>query len=92
VCSFDAFLWPARRWLADRLVGDHAYSKNTWTFNVSDLAAQSELVDAEHGSYYRLPADSVRPSLVNEPAVVTSGNGNAITIQRTYKPFDQETA
>lgn len=20
--------WPARRWLADRLVGDHAYSKN----------------------------------------------------------------
>jgi hypothetical protein len=20
--------WPARRWLADRLIGDHAYSKN----------------------------------------------------------------
>jgi hypothetical protein len=21
-------LWPVRRWLADRIIGDHAYSKN----------------------------------------------------------------
>jgi hypothetical protein len=29
--------WPARRWLADRLVGDHAYSKNVATWGVNDI-------------------------------------------------------
>lgn len=29
--SLDALSWPARRWLADRLVGQHAYSRNVAT-------------------------------------------------------------
>jgi hypothetical protein len=35
--SLDALSWPARRWLVDRLVGQHAYSRHVgpsgaWTF------------------------------------------------------------
>jgi hypothetical protein len=26
--SLDTLTWPARRWLCDRLVGQHAYSRN----------------------------------------------------------------
>jgi hypothetical protein len=26
--ALDRCSWPARRWLADRLVGQHAYSRN----------------------------------------------------------------
>lgn len=29
MASWESKSWPVRRWLADRLVGDHAYSKNT---------------------------------------------------------------
>jgi hypothetical protein len=28
MASWESRFWPVRRWLADRLVGDHAYSKN----------------------------------------------------------------
>lgn len=33
----DRFSWPARRWLADRLVGHHAYSRNVMTLDSGDL-------------------------------------------------------
>lgn len=58
----DRWSWPARRFLADRLVGEHAYSRNVapWSFNVDSLAAKSEVVETDHGSYYRLPSDAIR--------------------------------
>lgn len=28
MASWHDRLWPARRWLADRIIGDHAYSRN----------------------------------------------------------------
>lgn len=45
----DRVSWPARRWLADRLIGNHAYSRNTanafWdnlrTVNETSLTAES---------------------------------------------------
>jgi hypothetical protein len=55
--SLDTFTWPARRWLCDRLVGQHAYSRNVAAGPPSGMRWHTEYWNANNATYQhdRLP-------------------------------------